>query len=361
MNILHTESSNGFGGQELRILRESEGMRKRGHEIILAVAKGGGLVDKARSEGFTVYEIDFKRSKAPFAILQLVRIIKKHKIDLVNTHSSLDAWLGGIAARSAGKKVIRTRHLSTTIRAGINSRLLYNRLADFVVTTSSRIISPIVNQSGIPSENCKLIATGVEVEKLNPPKDQIQKFRDSLGLTDEDCLVGTVCVVRSWKGIGDFLRAAHLLRDIKAIKWVIVGGGYLDHFRPLFEELNLQETVFFTGHMDNPFPAMAALDIFALLSTGHEGISQSALQAAYLEKPLITTTVGGLPEVCKHEETGILVPPYSPKDIAAAVLDLYDDPEKRVRLGKQARELVENKFTMEHTLDQMEQVYQKIH
>lgn len=360
MKILHTESSNGWGGQEIRILSEAEGMRKRGHEVIMAIAKGGGLVAKARKEGFTVYEIEYSKPKALFPLLQLLKIISRHKIDLINTHSSTDAWIGGVAGRLARKKVIRTRHLSTPIRKGLNSRLLYNTLADFVVTTSSQIISPIVEQSKIGPDKCKLVATGVTPEELQPSGAAIQEFRRELELGPEDCLVGTACFVRSWKGIQDLMRAAHLLRDIKQIKWVIIGGGYVDRYKGLAAELGLGNILHFTGHLENPFPAIAALDIFTLLSTANEGISQACLQAAYLQKPLVTTTIGGLPEVCRNQETGILVPPGRPKEVASAVLSLYDDPEKRDLMGKRARQLVENKFTMQHTLDLMEEVYKKI-
>lgn len=360
MRILHTESSNGWGGQEMRILRESIGMRDRGHEVIMAVVKGGRLVEHARDAGFTVYELDFVKSKAPLLVMQLVKIIKTHQIDFVNTHSSTDAWIGGVAARAAGKKVVRTRHLSTSIKKGLNSRLLYNTLADFVVTTSSPIISKIVSQSKISPERCRLVATGVEPELLCPDPEKVATFRKAIGVEEGDCLVGTACIVRSWKGIGDFLRAAYLLRDIKQLKWVVIGGGYVDAFHELTKELGLEESVTFTGHLEDPSFAIDALDIFTLLSTGHEGISQACLQAAYLEKPLVTTTVGGLPEVCKQGETGILVPPNSPKEVAAAVLELHDDPVKQTTMGVKARTLVEKKFTMRHTLNQMEQVYQTL-
>jgi hypothetical protein len=116
MRILHTESSSGWGGQEIRILREAEGMRQRGHEVFFAVAKGGGLVENARKKGFVVHEINFKKHFSPLCLFQLMNIIIKHEVDIVNTHSSLDAWLGGIAARICRRKIVRTRHLSTPIQ-----------------------------------------------------------------------------------------------------------------------------------------------------------------------------------------------------------------------------------------------------
>src|ERR1700722_15490046 len=133
MRILHTESSSGWGGQEIRILKESRGLRDRGHACFFAVATGGGLVSKAQNEGFIVFEILFKRPRALLAIWELIKIIRSQKIDLIVTHSSLDAWIGGIAARLCCKPVLRLRHLSTAIRTGLNSRLLYKTLADFVV------------------------------------------------------------------------------------------------------------------------------------------------------------------------------------------------------------------------------------
>ncbi len=351
MRILHTESSNGWGGQEIRILKESMGLRERGHEVVLAIVKGGKLIDYARKEGFTVYEIDFRRSSAFSALRNLLRIISKHKIDIVNTHSSLDAWLGGIAARMSRRKVIRTRHLSTDVRGGLNALLLYRGLADFIVTTSSGIIPKIAAQARLPLSRFRCVPTGVEPFKV--AQKEIQEFREKLGVKPTDILIGTVCVIRSWKGIQDLIEAARLLKGHPHLKWVVVGGGYIENFRHLVDE---STPLIFTGHFDKPYTAIAALDIFTLLSTAHEGISQASLQAAYLKKPLITTTIGGLPEVCLQDITGIQVPPSAPENVAAAVLRLASDPQLRETYGAAAFKLVEDKFTLQHTLDQMEQI-----
>ncbi len=352
MPILHTESSNGWGGQEIRILKEAIGLRSRGHEILFAVVRGGKLVDQARKAGFTVYEIDFHRSKAFSALRDLVKIIRTHKITIVNTHSSLDSWLGGIAGKIASCKVIRTRHLSTAVRGGLNAFLLYRCLADFIVTTSSGIIPKIAELARLPVSRFQCIPTGVEPFQVDPGK--VQEFRDKLGVKKEDILIGTVCVVRSWKGIQDLIEAARLLKGYPQLKWVVVGGGYLENFRHL---VDASTPLVFTGHLDDPYTALAALDIFTLLSTAHEGISQASLQAAYLKKPLVTTTIGGLPEVCLDGITGILVPPSSPEKVAEAVLSLALDSHLRATYGNAASRLVGEKFTLNHTLDQMEQVF----
>lgn len=345
MRILHTESSNGWGGQEIRILREAIGMRERGHEVYFAIVRGGKLAQKAREAGFVVYELDFRWRSALFTVARLHAIIRRHQIHLINTHSSLDAWIGGAAARLAGRRILRTRHLSTPIRPGLNSRLLYKTLADGVATTSSAIIPMITEQASITPARCRCIPTGVEPIKVSP--QEVAAFRDKMRAGPDQILVGTACVVRSWKGIRDLMRAAEILKDDSRLKWVVVGGGYLDQYQG-------SDQLVFTGHLDNPFPAIAAMDIFTLLSTGHEGISQATLQASWLQKPLITTTVGGLPEVCIEGVTGLLVPPASPMKVAEAVLKLANDRPLRETMGRNARQRVEEKFLFSHTLNAME-------
>lgn len=355
MNILHLEASSGWGGQEMRILREAEGMRARGHTVVLAVAKGGGLVTRARKSGFTVYELNFRRSAWPICLFQLLWVMRKHQIQIVNTHSSLDSWIGGIAARIGRRVIVRTRHLSTPIKPGWNSRILYGKLADFVVTTCSSILPMISEQSG--NRQCRSIATGVDPDQIRVEPNEVEAFRKKIGVAPDDFLVGTACFMRSWKGIDDLLKAADLLRNIPGLKWAIIGGGHAERHKKLAKELKLEQIVQFTGHLDNPFPALASLDLFALLSTAHEGVSQAILQAAYLGKPLLATRTGGLGEVCIGQVTGMNVPPFAPQEVAKAVLAMKGNLLMRQQFGKRARQLVMDQFTMAHTLDQMEGVY----
>jgi len=432
MHILHLEASPGWGGQEIRILREAEGMRARGHEVFFAVMRGGALGRFAKVAGFTAYSVAFQKVAWPFTLFQLLYIFWKHRIDLVNTHSSLDSWIGGIAARLARKKILRTRHLSTPVKAGFNSRFVYGTLADFVVTTCEAIIPSLSSQSGKPLSLFHSVATGVNPSQIQPEQNEIAAFRRKLGISTTDFLVGTACFMRSWKGIEDFLQAADRLRDIYGaplgsvnfggeifcpssvaaaetwrrsggpskcgagerrrtgeanseslqeramrwdkkdaeknsldltagrIKWVIVGGGHAERYRKLAKDMALESIVFFTGHLENPFPAIAAFDAFALLSTAHEGVSQAILQAAYLKKPLIATPTGGLSEVCLQGKTGLQVPPHSAEAVAEAVMRLKENPTLCAQFGLRAHQLVLERFTFQHTLDTMETIYRRM-
>lgn len=360
MNILHLEASSGWGGQEMRILKEAEGMRSRGHKIILGVMRGGALVKKARASGFLVYELNFKKPYWIFCLISLLRIVLRYRIDLINTHSSLDGWIGGIAARLSGRFVVRTRHLSTPIKSGWNSRILYGKLSDFVVTTCESVVPIIAKQSGKPLSKLRSIATGVDPEKIIFDPEEAASFREKIKVEKGDFLVGTACVMRSWKGINVLLEAADRLRDVPHLRWVVIGGGHAEIHHKKAQELDLEGIVHFTGHLENPFPAIGALDCFTLLSTANEGVSQAILQAAYLKKPLIATSTGGLGEVCIQGETGILVPIFDPEALACAVLKLKDDAVLRQKLGMSAHALVVDRFLLKNTIDQMETVYRII-
>jgi len=124
--------------------------------------------------------------------------------------------------------------------------------------------------------------------------------------------------------------------------------------------LGLNDVFTFTRHLDSPYAAIAAMDIFVLLSTAHEGVSQASLQAAFLKRPLITTTIGGLPEVCINCKTGLHVAPFSPEQVKDAVVRLIQNPELRTTLGSNAHAHVLEKFTFDKTLTEMELVYKTV-
>lgn len=358
MKIVHTESSMGWGGQEMRILVEAEGMRQRGHTVFFVLSSNSELAKRARQKGFIIHTVCFKKKALFFTIGKLLLFFKKERIDLINTHSSLDAWIAGIAGKLSKKRVIRTRHLSTSIRGGLNGFILYNKLADFVVSTSSAILPLLQEKADLHPSRMQCIATGVNPKIVNAVQDTVL-FRKKLGLNSTDILVGTACVLRSWKGIPDLLKAADLLRSHQQIKWILIGGRYLERYLVMIREMKL-ENVICVGHLESPYTAISALDIFTLLSVAHEGISQATLQAAFFKRPLITTDVGGLPEVCIHGSTGLIVPSSNPEAVAQAVLKMAEDPFLRERLGKNAKMLVEQKYMINHTLDQMEAIYQRL-
>ncbi|NGX48483.1 MAG: putative glycosyltransferase EpsD [Candidatus Anoxychlamydiales bacterium] len=191
------------------------------------------------------------------------------------------------------------------------------------------------------------------------PKDS-KKFKKDFGINEKDFLVGTACFMRSWKGIADFLKAAKILenKNENNIKFIIIGGGHKDSYIKMAKDLNLKNMIF-TDHLENPYPAINALDVFALLSTAHEGVSQASMQALFLQKPIIATKTGGLKEVCIDKKTGIQVPIFSSHDVAKAVLKLQKDEKLRNECAVNAKKLAV-KFSEDNMIDEMKKVYEKL-
>lgn len=360
MNVLHLEASTGWGGQEIRIIKECLAMRKENHRVFLAVMNKAIIAKKAKEHDLPVFELNFKKTHWLKTLFQLIFLIKKHKIQIVNTHSSLDSWIGGIAARICGCKVVRTRHLSTPIAKGLNSRILYGKLADFVVTTCQEVVPMIANQSHKSIDCIQSVPTGVEVDKIAVRSGEEKEFRAKYNIPEDAFLVGTVCVMRSWKGLDVFLQTAKEFKDNKKIVFCIVGGGHEKTYHKMAEDLGLKENVRFTGHLDLPFSAMQAFDVFLLLSTKNEGVSQAILQASYLKKPLIATETGGLKEVCLDGKTGFIVPILDVMSTKSAINKLFLDASLRHNLGENAHNLVKQEFSFDKTIEQMQKIYTKV-
>ncbi|MCH9610550.1 MAG: D-inositol-3-phosphate glycosyltransferase [Chlamydiales bacterium] len=328
-------------------------MRARGHELVLAVQKGGGLVKPAKKAGFVVYELDFQKRRFIPLLFELSAIVKCHQIQVINTHSSVDAWTAGVVGKLLRRHLIRTRHLSTPIKGGLNGYLLYNFLASQVVTTCEEVVKPICKSAKLPAHRCCSVPTGLDPSKLQVDPKEVAQFREKLGIKESDICVGTLCVIRGWKGIAHLIGAAKHLEEHKRIKWVVVGTGPSEgYFRQFAQDCAVD--IIFTGHIAPPFTALAAFDIFALLSWSHEGVSQASLQAAYMKKPLVTTATGGLKEVCLDQKTGFLVDCYAPDQVAKAVKRLADSQKLRQQMGEAAHNHVSQNFLFDQTLDAME-------
>jgi hypothetical protein len=110
MTILHTETLKKWGGQQNRVLSEATGLLKKGHRVIIACHRGSMLAEKSKRTGLKVYEVNMVKQSHLKTIPELMRIIKKENVDIVCTHSSVDSWAGGLAAKFSGKTLMRFRH-----------------------------------------------------------------------------------------------------------------------------------------------------------------------------------------------------------------------------------------------------------
>ena len=111
------------------------------------------------------------------------------------------------------------------------------------------------------------------------------------------------------------------------------------------------------GYQEDVAPWLALMEVVAMASYAHEGVPQAVLQALAMAKPVVGTTVGGIPEVIVPGETGLLVPPKDAAALAAALRRLDEQPELRTEMGRRGRELVKQKYSLEQMALAVERVY----
>ena len=364
--IVHTENSLGWGGQEVRILTEARGFIDRGHEVTLLAAPEAPITGAARRMGVPVVALDLRRKRPrDFRALRGWLRERDGRIDILNTHSSTDSWLGALACRTlrAPPVIVRTRHVSTRVHANPWTRWLYRKGNAHIVTTGEAVRRQLAAEAGVAMERMTSIPTGIDLARVIPGDARAARAR--LGLPARHTL-GIVATLRAWKGHRDLFDALRAGSRTGAGSWegwqvLVVGGGpdreMLERYA---NERGLGALVRFTGHQDDVVPWLQALDLFALPSYGAEGGPQSIMQAMACAVPVVSTPIGGITEAVDAEVTGLIVEPRNPPALAAALARLRDDGELRIRMGEAAREKALRRFGIERMLDAMEAVFRSV-
>ncbi|MFZ5453611.1 MAG: glycosyltransferase family 4 protein [Thermodesulfobacteriota bacterium] len=359
--ILHTESSLGWGGQERRIMAEAMAMRERGHRLLLAGDPRGELFVRGRQAGFSVLPLNFGGWRNFKAGLALRRFLVREGVTILNTHSSLDSWVGLLAVMGVQKPVlVRTRHLSTPVKSSWPTRWLYQSPAA-IITTSEGIKDLLQERVGVDPERVFAIPTGVSLTDFAPrPPDA--SLLQKLQIPGYSFVWGMVSVLRSWKGHLYALEALKELVDagVETHLLVVGEGPYRSLIEPRIQDLQLAEKVRLVGYKEDVAPWLALMEVVVMASYAHEGVPQAALQALALGKPVVGTTVGGIPEVVVPGETGLLVPPKKPRALARALRELWEHQALREKMGRQGRQMVVEKFSLEQMAAAVERVYDLI-
>lgn len=359
LKIIHTEASCGWGGQEIRILEEARGLIGRGHQVSLVCPHESRIYTEAPRYSVPVTALPIGRKRLA-GVLALRQWIKEQRPDIVNTHSSTDSWLTGLACLALGKPpaIVRTRHISAPIAVNAASKWLYGRSARHVVTTGESLRKTLINDLELQPERVTSIPTGIDTVRFAPGDKA--SVRTKLGLDPECHYLGIVATLRSWKG-HLFLLDAFAKLDLPDWKLLFVGEGPMrGNIDNKITELGLENRVVFAGQRSDPEVWLRALDIFCLPSYANEGVPQSIMQAMLSELPIITTPVGAILETVTDGETAIVVEPRNAVSLAEAILQLVDNTPLANRLAYSAREAALARFSLENMLNRMETLFMAV-
>lgn len=359
MHIVHTESSCGWGGQELRILSEAQGMSARGHRLTLLCPEQARIHDEARRCGLAVHALPIGRKKLA-GVFAVRRWLAANPCDIINTHSSTDSWLVALAAATlpGAAPIVRTRHISAATPRNAATRWLYTRATRHIVTTGETLRRTLIADNGFPAAAITSIPTGIDTRDF-APGDRAQA-RALLGLPQDAGIVGIVATLRSWKGHRHLIDAFAALGDDKTLLLIVGDGPQREALGAQVAALGLAARVRFAGNQRDVRPWLHAIDVFALPSYANEGVPQALLQAMLCALACVTTDVGSIGEIARDGETALVVPAHDVPRLAAALARLQGDPRLRERLGAAARAHCAAGFSREAMLDKMEAVFRDV-
>lgn len=356
MRILHTEWSDDLGGQEKRVLSEAAGLRDRGHEITIVCRGHAKIRLEAEGAGLEVKILPLRRPYDVESISRLTTFIRKKRFDVVNTHSGIDSWIGGIAARLAGTPVlVRTRHLNIPLKRSPLNFIHY--LPDMYITCGENMRENLVKQCGFPPERVISIPTGVDEEFFNVERNRERKRM--YGVDPDTPVVVNIGILRSVKGHEVTLKAASIVaKVIPEARFLLVGEGpRRKALQQMADEMGLKNVIF-TGFIDDVRDVLAVADL-SVLSSWSEGLPQSLLQAMAAGVPVVATKVGGIPEVVRDGETGFLVEPGDHEGLARKIIMILQDRVDEDMLER-AREVIKRAHTRERMIEKTEALYMEL-
>lgn len=363
MRIVLAIGSLEVGGTETQVVRLAAELRARAHEVtVLVIAGGEGpLAAPLREAGVEMWDLGFEGLLARtlrgririwatlrlwFAWAQLVAGLRRRRPDVVHAFLFWSyvlvlpaAWIARVRVRVSGRRNMGTEKLARPLYPWLE------RAADACATqvvANSQAVADVVSEGPVSDRKVSVIRNGVDVR----PAAESVGVQPPLGVIIANLI--------AYKGHLDLIDALAMLDDPPRVDCYGEGPE-----RPRIEarirERGLDDVVRLRGRRPGAADAYARAQ-FALLSSHEEGFPNAVLEAMATGLPVVATTVGGVPELIRDDEDGLLVPPHDPEALGAAIRRLAADPELRLRLGKAARQRAEE-LSWPRCVDAHERLY----
>ena len=328
-------------------------------------------VEEAQKNGVKVIALpSMVRSIHPIkdfrALFSLIWLIMKEKPEIVHTHSSKGGILGRLAAKIAGvPHIIHTPHghvfyghfgaFASRVFLWIEN--IFARFTDRVVALTDGEKDDYINLSVCPPEKLFKIHSGVDVKKFMHANGNRVEKRRSLGLDQNEAVIGFVGWLLPIKGPDYLLKAMDdVWRRHSEASLVLVGKGDMDvDLRAEALKKNANGKVKFLGWREDIDEIMPLFDMLVLPSL-NEGMGRVLVEAMAAGKPVVASRVGGIPDLVRHAETGYLVPPADEKALADGIKMLLDDPEKAKQMGLRGQEYC-RQFSLDAMIEKLDNLY----
>lgn len=328
-----------------------------------ALIGSGALMEQAARRKLQAVHFQFKHPADPRGIARLISYCRQHKIQIVQTHGLRADAIARWACRLAGVPVvISTLHSIDPWRR--TPHIVLDRItAPFVtryVAVCEAAKNAAINREGIRPDKVQVIPIGVPPQVI--PREQRDEIRKRFNIPENAWpVIGVVANLRTMKG------HSHVIQALPAIlqenpNAVFLFAGRDDSngaIREAARHNGVESAIRFPGFVEDTPSVFAALDIF-LLPSDWEGFPVSILEAMQAGVPIIATRVGGIPEMIRDGQDGLLIPPRSPEAISLAVNRLARDFALRATLARSADAHFQSSFTIDTMVQRMSKLFSKL-
>lgn len=330
---------------------------------VLTLNYAGEISDALARDGFAAHQLPRPTAGPDYgAFRRVATLLRRERIDVVHTHNTQAFMHGGGGAFLARvPTLIHTDHardFPDKLKYMVAERVL-STLAYRVVGVSAHTTDSLHRYEWIPRRKLLTIPNGIEGAPFEAPVDRAA-VRAELGVPADAELLILGARLEPQKGISVLLRAvADLGASRPTLHLALAGIGSLRE--SLGEEartLGIASRVHFLGvRLDMP-RLLGAADLFVLPSNW-EGLPMIVLEALAARRPIVATSVGGVPSAVRDGETGLLVPPGDPGALGAAIARLLDSPGERERLATAGRALFVERFSADAMTSRYEALYER--
>lgn len=324
-----------------------------------------GIDQKAAGLAVDYIEVRERTSLDPRVLGELRRIVRDRQIDIVHAHdykTDLIAWL---LWKIEGVTPLSTAH-GWTGHSARERRFYYpmdkRLLARFpLVIAVSEDIRQVLLRAGARPDGVRTVLNGIDHEAFSRDCARVASVRASLGLQDDDIVIGSVGRLEPQKRFDLLLDAVAGLRSgFPRLKLLIAGDGSLrESLRAQIERLCLTDCARLLGHRADVVELHHAFDIYAQ-SSDYEGTPNSVLEAMALQTPVVATDVGGTAQLIDAGRDGLIVPPDDRDALASAIAVVASDPAAAARRAASARRRVETDLSFATRMVRVEAIYEEL-
>ncbi|MBW2740235.1 MAG: glycosyltransferase family 4 protein [Deltaproteobacteria bacterium] len=310
---------------------------------------------------------EFLLQQAP-RIALFVRTIKENDIDLVHTHHSLKigkpeiiaSWLTGVPCISHRHGYSNVTHFDKFFARFLDSVIYVSRdIAQYhIVRGEQQAIGTIIHN-------------GVDLSEFTRPYNVVQ-VRSEFGCKSDEPLVGIIGRIDWWKGHEYFLEAiASAARKFPDLKAIIIGEfekegavnlnrKHTQKVKSLVKLLGIEDKILFTGFRSDVSRLISGLDVVVHASSEPEPFGLVVIEAMAAGKPVVATAAGGVLDIIENGVNGLLVPCKDSKAMARAIIKILSDRDKAGQIGNAARQRIFEKFTVQHQVTSVQNLYDSI-